>query len=294
MMKYVGSVNGLVALKISFTLTLIFFFVELFGGLLFNSLALIGDAWHMLNDVFALFFALLASWVARRPLNERKTFGYYRSEVVAAFLNGVLLCAVVIFLFYEAYLRLMNPVHVEGFGMLVVSLLGFFANGLSAYVLHKSEGESLNVKGAFLHVIADMFGSIGAISAALIIYFTGWVLADSIISIFIGLLILYGSAKLIHESLNVLLEGVPSHINLKSVEEKILGEYGVESVHDLHVWCVTPDKMCILTAHVVVGDKVDQKRLLSKLLDGLKKDFGIDHVTIQFETKDFPKAANEH
>ncbi|MEM3385107.1 MAG: cation diffusion facilitator family transporter [Nitrososphaeria archaeon] len=293
-MGYTGSIKGQVALKVSFTVTLIFFFVELFGGFLFNSLALIGDAWHMLNDVFALFFALLASWAAQKPLDERKTFGYYRSEVVAAFLNGVFLCVIVVFLFYEAFLRLMNPVFVEGFGMLVVAISGLLANGVSAYVLHKSEEGSLNVRGAFLHVMADILGSLGAISAALIIYFTGWFLADSIISIFIGLLILYGSGKLIHESLNVLLEGVPSHINLKSVEEKILGEDGVESVHDLHVWCVTPDKMCILTAHVVVGDYVDQRNLLSRLINDLKRDFGIDHVTIQFETKGFPKALNEH
>ncbi len=293
-MKYTGGVWGQGALKVSFTVTLVFFFVELFGGFLFNSLALIGDAWHMLNDVFALFFALLASWVAQKPLDERKTFGYYRSEVIAAFLNGVFLCVIVVFLFYEAFLRLMNPVFVEGFGMLIVSFSGLLANGVSAYVLHKSGEKSLNVRGAFLHVVSDMLGSIGAISAALIIYFTGWFFADSIISIFIGLLILYGSGKLIHESLNVLLEGVPSHINLRAVEEKILGEDGVESVHDLHVWCVTPDKMCVLTAHVVVGGDVDQKILLSRLIDGLRRDFGIDHVTIQFESRGFPKASNEH
>lgn len=290
----ISGIKGVSALKISFTVTLVFFFVELVGGLLSNSLALISDAWHMLNDVFAIFFALLASWIAGRPLDGRKTFGYYRSEVVAAFLNGVFLCVVVVFLFYEAFLRLINPVYVEGFGMLVVAFLGFLANGVSAYVLHKSEGASLNVKAAFLHVIADIFGSVGAISAALIIYFTGWFLADSIISIVIGVLILYGSFKLILESLNVLLEGVPSNINLKAVEEKILAEGGVESVHDLHVWCVTPDKMCILTAHVVVGADVNQRHLLSRLIDGLKKDFGIDHVTIQFETEGFPKSANEH
>lgn len=293
-MRYTGGIKGQVALKVSFTVTLIFFFIELFGGFLFNSLALVGDAWHMLNDVFALFFALLASWAAQKPLDGRKTFGYYRSEVVAAFLNGIFLCVIVVFLFYEAFLRLMNPVFVEGFGMLVVAISGLSANGVSAYVLHKSREESLNVRGAFLHVMADILGSLGAISAALIIYFTGWFLADSIISIFIGLLILYGSGKLIHESLNVLLEGVPSHINLKSVEERILCEDGVESVHDLHVWCVTPDKMCILTAHVVVRDAVDQRNLLSRLINDLKKDFGIDHVTIQFETEGFPKASNEH
>lgn len=288
------SFKSVTALKVAFTVTLAFFFVELAGGLMFNSLALVSDAWHMLNDVFALLFALLASWVAGRPFDDRKTFGYYRSEVVAAFLNGIFLCVVVVFIFYEAFLRLMSPVHVEGFGMLVVAFLGLLANGVSAYVLHRSEGGSLNVRGAFLHVVADFIGSIGAISAALIIYFTGWFLADSIISIAIGFLILYSSGKLIVDSLNVLLEGVPPHINLKAVEEKILGESGVEGVHDLHVWCVTPDKMCILSAHVVVGEGVDQRSLLSRLIEGLKRDFGIDHVTIQFETGDFPKALNEH
>jgi len=289
-----SSLKSVRALKVAFTVTLVFFFVELVGGFMFNSLALVSDAWHMLNDVFALLFALLASWVARRPLDDRKTFGYYRSEVVAAFLNGIFLCVVVVYIFYEAFLRLMSPVHVEGLGMLVVALLGLMANGVSAYVLHGSEGGSLNVRGAFLHVVADIFGSVGAISAALIIYFTGWFLADSIISLLIGLLILYGSGRLIMDSLNVLLEGVPPHINLKAVEEKILGESGVVGVHDLHVWCVTPDKMCILSAHVVVGEGVDQRSLLSRLIEGLKRDFGIDHVTVQFETGDFPKAVNEH
>ena len=282
------------ALKIAFTVTLAFFFVELAGGFMFNSLALVSDAWHMLNDVFALLFALLASWVAGKPFDDRKTFGYYRSEVIAAFLNGIFLCVVVVFIFYEAFLRLTSPVYVEGLGMLFVAFLGLLANGVSAYVLHGSKGGSLNVRGAFLHVVADFFGSIGAIFAALIIYFTGWFLADSIISIAIGFLILYGSGRLIMDSLNVLLEGVPPHIRLKNVEEKILSENGVESVHDLHVWCVTPDKMCILSAHVVVGKDVDQKSLLSRLIESLRRDFGIDHVTIQFETEDFPKSVNEH
>lgn len=282
------------ALKLAFTITLTYFFIELIGGLLSNSLALISDAWHMLNDVIALLFALLASWIARRPLDNRKTFGYYRSEVVAAFLNGIFLCVVVIFIFYEAFLRFKSPVHVEGLSMLVVASFGLLVNLFSAHILHRSGGRSLNVRGAFLHVIADIFGSIGAISAALIIYFTGWFLVDSIISIVIGLLILYSSGKLIMDSLNVLLEGVPSHIDLKAVEEKILSEKGVEGVHDLHVWCVTPDKMCILSAHVIVGDDVDEKSLLSKLISVMRKDFGIDHVTIQFETKGFPKSDYEH
>ncbi|MGB9727566.1 MAG: cation diffusion facilitator family transporter [Nitrososphaeria archaeon] len=286
--------ENITALKLAFIITLAYFFVELIGGLLSNSLALISDAGHMLNDVLALLFALFASWIARRPLNDRKTFGYYRSEVIAAFLNGIFLCIIVIFIFYGAFLRFENPVHVEGLGMLAVASFGLLVNLFSAHILYRSGGRGLNVRGAFLHVVADIFGSIGAIAAALIIYFTGWFLVDSIISIVIGLLILYSSGKLIMDSLNVLLEGVPSHIDLKAVEEKILSEKGVEGVHDLHVWCVTPDRMCILSAHVVVGDDVDQKSLLSRLIDVMRKDFGIDHVTIQFETKGFPKAVYEH
>jgi cobalt-zinc-cadmium efflux system protein len=281
-------------IAVALGITASFFFVELIGAILTNSLALLADAWHMLNDAFALVFVLVAAWVAKRPLNERKTYGYYRAEILAAFLNGIFLWAVVVFIFYEAIQRILNPAVVQSLEMLVIAALGLIANGLSAYVLSKSRSESLNVKGAFLHVFADTLGSVGAISAGVIIYFTGFYRADPIISMMIGLLIFYTAWKLIEESINVLLEGVPRGIDVNAVERRIMGFEGVKGVHDLHVWCITPTKICAMSCHVVVEKNTDGKKLTSNLIDVVKEEFGIDHTTIQLEYEEYPRATSEH
>lgn len=275
-------------------ITASFFIVELVGGFLTNSLVLLTDAWHMLNDVSALAFALAAAWVANRPTNIRKTYGYYRAEILAALLNGIFLWAVVIFIFFEAFQRIQQPSEVKTLEMLTIAVFGFAANGISALILSGSKQESLNIKGALLHIFADMLGSVGAISAGVIMYFTGWYQTDPLISIMLGVLIFYSSARLIQDSLNVLLEGVPSHIELEAVERRITELEGVQSVHDLHVWCITPSKMCIMSAHVVLKKKVNRKKLISTLISMLKEEFGIDHVTIQLEDEGYPKAVSEH
>jgi len=282
------------SLQIALGITFLFFVVELIGGMLTNSLALLTDAWHMLNDVFALASALVAAWLAKRPATDRRTYGYYRAEVVAAFLNGIFLWVVVIFIFIEAFHRFQNPAHVETMNMLVVAFFGLLANGLSAYTLEKSKEESLNVKGAFLHVLADTLGSLGAISAGLIMHFTGWYQIDPLISVIIGVLIFYSSGRLLKDTINVLLEGVPPGIDANALERRILGMEGVKDLHDLHVWCITPTRMCLLSAHVVVDREVDRKMLMKKMIDTLKEEFGIDHTTIQMEDEDYPKAASEH
>ncbi|MGQ9530755.1 MAG: cation diffusion facilitator family transporter [Candidatus Bathycorpusculaceae bacterium] len=281
-------------LEIALGITLSFFIVELIGGILTNSLALLADAWHMLNDAAALIFALLAAWISLRPINAKKTFGYYRAEILAAFLNGVFLWVVVVFIFYEAIQRIQNPTSVESLNMLIIAFFGLVANGFSAITLSKAKSESLNVKGAFLHILADALGSLGAISAGLIMYFTGWYQADSLISMLLGALIFYSSWKLIRESINVLLEGVPHGINLDAVRKRIMGQEGVDGVHDLHVWSITPTKMCCISCHIVVKKDVDKKRLLSNLIRMLKDEFGIDHTTIQLEDEGYPKALSEH
>ena len=281
-------------LGITLGITIVFFIIEFVGGIITNSLALAADAWHMLNDASALAFALVAAWLAERPIDLKKTYGYHRTEILAAFLNGIFLCVVAVFIFYEAIQRFQHPPTVESLEMLIIATSGLIANGLCAVVLSKSKSESLNIKGAFLHVLSDTLGSVGAISAGLIMIFTGWYQADPLISMLIGLLIFYGSLKLVRESINVLLEGVPYGIDVNAVERRIIELEGVKGVHDLHIWCITPTRMCIMSAHVVVSKEADKKKLLSDLISMLKEEFGIDHTTIQLEEEGYPKAASEH
>jgi len=281
-------------LGIALGITLSFFIIELVGGILTNSLSLLTDAWHMLNDVFALVFALVAAWLALRPISVKKTYGYHRAEILAAFLNGIFLWAIVVFIFYEAIQRVQQPAEVESLNMLIIAVLGLIANGLSAVTLSRSRDESLNVRGAFLHVVADTLGSIGAISAGLIMFFTGWYYADPLISMMIGALIFYSSGRLIRDSLNVLLEGVPSHIDVSALERRILELKGVKNVHDLHVWCITPTQTCCMSGHVVVKKGTNRKKLLTILIDMLREEFEIDHTTIQLEDEGYPKAVGEH
>jgi len=282
------------ALVIALGITLSFFIIELVGGTVTSSLALQTDALHMLNDALALGFALIAARVALRPITTRKTYGYYRAEILAAFLNGIFLWALVVFIFYEALHRIQQPSEVKSLEMLIIAFLGLIANGSAAVVLSRSRDESLNVKGAFLHVVTDTLGSIGAISAGSIMFFTGWYQADPLISMMIGVLIFYSSGKLIRDSLNVLLEGVPPNIDLTALERRIVEVEGVKNVHDLHVWCITPTQTCIMSGHVVVKEGTNRRELLANLIDMLKEDFGIDHTTIQIEDEGYPKAVGEH
>jgi cobalt-zinc-cadmium efflux system protein len=281
-------------LGIALGITIVFFFIEFVGGIITNSLALTADAWHMLNDASALAFALVAAWLAERPIDVKKTYGYHRTEILAAFLNGIFLWIVAVFIFYEAIQRFQHPATVESLEMLIIATSGLIANGLCAVVLSKSKSESLNIKGAFLHVLSDTLGSVGAISAGLIMIFTRWYQADPLISMLIGLLIFYGSSKLIRESVNVLLEGVPYGIDVNAVERKIIELKGVKGIHDLHIWCITPTRMCIMSAHVVVNKGINKKKLLSDLISMLKEQFGIDHTTIQLEDEGYPRAISEH
>jgi cobalt-zinc-cadmium efflux system protein len=282
------------ALVVAVGITATFFVIELVGGILTNSLALQTDAFHMLTDVVALAYALVAVRLAQRPVSLRRTYGYYRVEILSAFLNGILLWAVVIFVFYEAIQRIQYPSDVQSLNMLIIAALGLVANGLVAATLSRSRNASLNLKGAFLHVVADALGSVGAISAGIIMFFTGWYQADPIASIMIGVLVFYSSGKLVRDSVNVLLEGVPSHIDVSAVERRILGMKGVKNVHDLHVWSIADTKMCCMSSHVVVEDDTNGKDLVTKLIHILKEEFGIDHTTFQLEDESYPKAAGEH
>jgi len=294
MHEHLHPLRGTRYLGIALGITISFFIVELVGGLLTNSLALLTDAWHMLNHILALVFALIAAWLALRPITLNKTYGYYRAEILAAFLNGIFLWAVAVFIFYQAILRIQRPAEVESLNMLIIAFLGLMANGLSAVTLSRSKDESLNVRGAFLHVVADTLGSMGAIFAGVIMFFTEWYLIDPLISMMIGALIFYSSGKLVRDSLNVLLEGVPSHIDVSVLERRIVELEGVNGVHDLHVWCITPTKMCCMSGHVVMKKGTNRKKLIATLINVLKEEFEIDHTTIQLEDEGYPKAVSEH
>jgi cobalt-zinc-cadmium efflux system protein len=281
-------------LKIALGITASFFIIELLGAHGIGSLALMADAWHMLNDASALAFALVAAWIAERPNDVKKTFGYYRTEILAAFLNGIFLLAIVVLIFYNAIQKIQNPTVVNSPEMLIIAVMGLAANGVSAAVLSKSKDESLNIRGAFLHVVSDTLGSVAVIAAGVIMLFTRWYQADPIFSMLVAALIFYGAFSLIRESINILLEGVPPGIDLKAVERKIAECRSVKGIHDLHIWCITPTKICALSCHIVVEDGTDRRKLTTDLIAMLEAEFGIDHTTIQMEEEGYPKAPNEH
>jgi cobalt-zinc-cadmium efflux system protein len=263
----------------------LYMFAEALGGWWANSLALLADAGHMLTDVAALLLALFAAWFSARPATPNKTFGYYRLEILAALTNGVVLVAISLGIFYAAYRRWLEPAAVNSRLLILVASGGLVVNLICAWLLHGAHAGDLNVRGAWLHIIGDALGSIGAIIAGVLIAVRGWYAADPLISAFISCLIIWSSWHLIREATNVLLEGTPAHINLASVEEAILKTDGVEGVHDLHVWTITSGREA-LSAHVVHAHTVAQPALLNALRAKLHDRFGVDHLTIQMETND--------
>jgi cobalt-zinc-cadmium efflux system protein len=277
-------------LSIVLLLTAIYMIAELLGGLWTGSLALLADAGHMLADVAALVLALMAVWFGARPATPRKTFGYYRLEILAALINGVGLVLISFFIFYEAYQRWFARPVIRSVPMTVVAAGGLVVNLICALLLHRDREEDLNVRGAWLHVIGDALGSTGAIIAGALIMLFGWTAADSLISVFIGLLIIWSSWHLIRDATNVLLEGTPAHINLAAVEAAIMETEGVSDVHDLHVWTITSGREA-LSAHVIHGYSISQSNLLKELRAKLLDRFGVDHLTIQMETVDFEDEA---
>ena len=269
-------------LLIVLALTAVFMVVEFIGGWLSNSLALMADAAHMLSDVAALGLSIFALWFARRPATAAKTYGYMRAEILAALVNGAALVAIAVVILWQAYVRLRAPEAVEGGLMLVVAIIGFLVNVVAAVLLHGSSGHSLNVRGAYLHVLGDLLGSAGAILAALIILATGWLAADPVISAFVAVLILFGSWRLVKESVDVLLEATPTHIDLRAVRAAIARIEGVEDVFDLHVWTVTSGFIA-MSGHVTIADLKDYSRILESIHTAMHTDFRIEHVTVQIE-----------
>ena len=258
--------------------------VELVGGVLSHSLALIADAAHMLADVGALGLSLFVLWFSRRPARPERSYGNLRVEILAALINGVALVVIAMAIFWEAYQRFLVPEPVEGKLMMAVAFAGLIANIVSARLLHAGSDHSLNLRGAYLHVLGDLVGSAGAIVAAIIIMLTGYMIADPIISVIVGLLILLSSWKLVRESVDVLLESTPAHINLSHLRESIDDIPGVDNVHDLHVWTVTSGYLA-MSGHAVVAANDQSQRILREIHQRMHDRFGIHHVTMQLECK---------
>lgn len=281
------------ALTFALGLTTVFLVAEVVGGILSNSLALLADAGHMLSDVQALVFALFAVWVASRPPTSQHTFGYQRVEVLAAGANGVGLLLVAGYVFWQAAERFTEPPEVQTGLMLTVGFVGLAANIGSALILYPQEGKSLNVRGAFYHVLGDLLGSVGVIVAALVMLPTGWFIVDPLISVFIGILIIVAAWRLIRESLVVLLEATPRHIDAHEVEQALLATEGVVGLHDLHIWTVTSG-LVALSCHCELSGDRPSDQVLAELCDMLHERFGIHHVTIQPEVQRLHGSGGAH
>jgi cobalt-zinc-cadmium efflux system protein len=271
-------------LKWALAISSAYFFAELVAGFLTNSLALLSDAGHMLSDIAAMALSLLAFRIAKRPATVISTYGYHRAEILAALFNGLTLWLIVGIIFTAAYNRLFQPPQVESQGMLIVAALGLVVNVTAGAILYGAHHHNLNLRGAFLHVISDALGSVGAIGAALVMLATEWYLADPLISILIGFLILYSSWSLVRESVSILMQTVPKGIRLEDVQKTIEDVQGVMKVHDLHVWAVTSG-IFTLSAHAVVHNGEDFHEVLNGIEDTLKERFNIEHITIQLETE---------
>ncbi len=272
-------------LKVALVLTFLYMLAEGIGGWITNSLALIADAGHMLTDVAAMTLTLAAIWFASRPATAKKTFGYYRLEILAAFVNGIALVLLSILVIWEAVERWNSPPAIDGVRLGVIALGGLVVNIIAARLLHGNREHDLNMRGAWLHVMGDLLGSVAALTAGILIWAKGWLWADPVTSILISLIIIYSSWRLISASVNVLLEGTPSHIDLSAVERTILEMEGVDGVHDLHVWTISSG-IDALSAHISHFDTVEHSELLVRVRDRLHQRFGIDHLTIQMETMD--------
>ncbi len=269
-------------LSIALALTSSFLVAEVVGAWWFNSLALLSDAAHMFTDAAALAIALAAVKIGQRPADDRRTFGYRRFEILAAAFNALLLFAVAAFVLYEGIGRLMAPPEVGSTGMLVVATLGLIVNLVSMRLLASGKDRSLNVKGAYLEVWADMLGSIGVIAGAVAIMLTGWGWVDPVVAIAIGLWVLPRTWTLLKDTTRILLEGVPAHLELADIRAAIAGSPGVAGVHDLHVWSLSSDDVS-LSVHVALTAGSDSDTVRRGVAKVLAERFAIEHATIQTE-----------
>ncbi|WP_025870723.1 cation diffusion facilitator family transporter [Methylobacillus glycogenes] len=265
-----------------------FALVEAIGGWWTGSLALLGDAGHMVSDALALALAWLGSWVARKPATRKHNFGLVRAEVIVALINALLMLVVIGGIVYEAVQRIAEPQLVKGGEVMLIAFIGMLVNIVVAWILHKGHS-SLNSRAALLHVLGDLLGSVAAVIAGAVIYFTGWMPIDPLLSIFISILILVSTLRLLGEVLHVLMEGVPLHLDIQAVEQAMNATDQVRGIHHLHIWSLSSEKTA-LSAHVVLEDMQDWHALLTRLRHMLHDRFNIEHVTLQPELA----SAQEH
>ncbi len=271
------------ALLISFILIATFMILEVVGGIITNSLALLSDAGHMLSDTVALGMSLLAFKLGEKKSDTEKTYGYKRFEILAAFLNGIALIAISFYILWESINRFIDPPDVASTGMLVIAAIGLIVNILVAWILMKGDtSENLNLRSAFLHVLGDLLGSIGAIIAALLIMFIGWNYADPIASAIVAILVLISGIRVTKDSFHVLMEGTPTNIDLQKVKKALVEIDGVHSIHDLHIWNITSD-FPSFTCHLVVNEGVNRDQMLKIAGQKLHDQFELTHTTIQIE-----------
>lgn len=274
-------------------LTTFFALVEAVAGWLANSLALMGDAGHMITDSFALGIAAVAAWLANRGATRTHSFGLGRVEFLAALLNSVIMLVLVAYIVVESVIRLLSPEPVEGHVVTAVAVVGLLINLLVAWILSRGE-KNVNTRGAMLHVMGDLLGSVAAIISGLVISLTGWMKIDPILSIFISLLILYSTIRLLREAIHALMDGVPMDLSPEEVQKAMASVPGVRGIHDLHLWSLTSSQAS-LTAHVVVDDLKQWPSVWDAMRDLLKERFGIDHYTLQVENPDMePRCDTPH
>jgi len=279
-----AAAGGRRGLLIALSITVLMMVAELVGGLLSNSLALLSDAGHMLTDNLALLLSFFAMKFATMPATDRRTFGFYRLEILAALINGVILVLISFYIIYAAYLRILHPQPVQGMLMLVVAIIGLIANIIGALVLTKHSHSNLNIRGAYLHIIGDALSSVGVVVGGVVILQTGWYLIDPILSILISFVIIYGAWALVKESVSILLESVPAHVDIDIVATEIGKLAGVREAYHIHVWTITSG-VYAMSAHVIIDDQlVSRSRdLLDEIRALLSKKFKILHSTIQLE-----------
>lgn len=268
--------------------------LEIIGGLISNSLALLSDAWHMLSDLTALLICFIAGKLASKPPTKDKTYGYYRIEVLSALINGFLLVLIAAFIFREAFYRFIHKTEVKSLEMLTIAVIGLIANLISISFLSKHL-LNLNIKAAFLHILGDSISSVGVIIGALTIFFTKWHIVDPIIGVIISVIIIYGTGKMLSTALHILLEGVPKHIDINKVKESLKSINGVIDVHDIHVWSITSYIHCF-SAHLIVESWAikESNIILNKLKQILKTKYGITHSTLQLEEEGYEEIGEIH
>jgi cobalt-zinc-cadmium efflux system protein len=271
-------------LSVAILITATVMAVEAVGGILSNSLALLSDAGHMFTHFIALGLALLAVRMARRPATRTKTYGYYRAEILVALANGIILVFLALYIFYEAHLRFLQPPEVRGPMMLGVAIVGLGANLVVLLALKRTGSESINIRSAFMHVLSDTLSSVGVIIAGLIIIFTGTYVADPLVSVLIGAMILIWAIGLIREAGSILLEAVPKHIDVREITSEVKKVKGVRDLHDLHVWTITSG-MHAMSGHLLIEDQMVSKaaEILNEVNELLRLKFGIAHTTLQLE-----------